>query len=324
MITGIVASWPTSVRDSDGPTNWNPVPPANIPVLTGFSFNTIATNGTGTWIAAGRQGSSGQIVRSFDDTSNWSAINDPNTSTGTNLIRWVNDAFYGFTYNRPTAVLRSVDGVSWASYATSTGVNGYVWEVRVDPNNTNRIWLVCSDGLRLSSNGMAGPWSNVTGAIFNFTPKDLITDGAGNWLCVGGSSNDQAPGRYMTSTNNGLAWSAVTTLDSGSGARFDCTARSATHWVIGSNNRIWYSTDMTTWASVPVTGLIASLAYNPADGSFVGAQGSQTPVVSRDSITTWKSVAVPGQTYTYTDIAYSSDKWVIVGTSIVIANVAKG
>lgn len=324
MILGIMASAPTSARDPDGPTNWNPVPPANIPVVNGFSFNTVATNGAGTWIAAGRQGSSGQIVRSFDDTASWSAINDPNTATGTNLIRWINDEFYGFTYNRPSAVLRSPDGVSWASYATTTGVAGYVWEVRVDPNNTNRIWLVCSDGLRLSTNGMAGPWSNVTGSIFGFTIKDLVTDGSGNWLCVGGGSNDQTPGRYITSTNNGLAWSAPITLDAGSGARFDCAAWNGTHWVIGSNNRIWYSTDMTNWASVPVTGYIGSLAYNPTDGSLVGAQGSQTPVISRDSITTWKSVAVQGQTLTYTDIAYSANKWMIAGTGLVIANVARG
>lgn len=324
MMTGIMASLPVKLRDVDGPVGWDPVPTESLPIVSGTTFSTVATDGNGTWVAAGRQGSAGRILRSNDDAETWTFVGDPNAATGTNLIRWVNDAFYGFTYNRPGSVIRSVDGVSWSSYATTTGISGYVWEVRIDPNDSNRVWLVASDGLRLSTNGMAGPWSNVTGSIFGFTIKDLATDGNGTWVVVGGGANDQPPGKLTSSINNGSSWGTVLTLDNNSGARFDCVTHTGTHWVIGSNNRVWYSDNRTNWSQAIVSGYISSILYNPVDGSLVGAGGSQTPAISRDSISTWKNVPVSGQTITYTDIACSPTKWIIVGTRMLISPVAKG
>lgn len=228
-------------------------------------------------------------------------------------------------FNSQTTSYRSLTGVGgWTPLNTATGVAGYIYELIDDPNNENWVWLAGADGIRRSTTGVTGTWTNITGSIFNMTIKSLATDGNGNWVCVGGGQNDQPPGRYFTSSNNGGGWTASVILDNGAGARFDAVTHTGTHWVITSNNKVWISTDMANWTAVPVSGSLSCVAHNPADGSIVAAGSSLSPAISRDSITTWQNVPVSGQTFTYTDIACSPTKWIIVGTRMVIAPIAKG
>lgn len=325
MIPGITASTPFVVRQPNGPDSWAPIPDAVVGVPSNMVFRTVGTNGTGTWVASGDVSGSGRrIASSVDDGVTWTVVNDPNNQYGINRIRFIDGAFWGNVYSQ-TFMYRSTTGVGgWSAVTVNTGITAYNYNMLDDPVNANWVWCIGWDGVRRTTTGMTGTWTNLTGSVFNMFMQDIATNGAGMYVVVGGSgsSAQTAPAKAIYSTNNGSGWSAPITITSGGGC-YSITW-DGTYWIAGCTNGIFVSTDAITWNQMKAGSIVQNVRYNSADGSRVAVGQTNTPLISRDSISTWLVTAIPGQSYIYYDMAFSDKLWMAAGSKLVMSPIARG
>lgn len=323
MIPGIVDSNPFVIRQPDGPENWKPLSKVVIGVPENMLFRTIATDNNGTWVASGYVSSTRTIASSNDDGLTWTTVVDVDTSIGTNRIRYIDGAFWATVYNHSTTMWYSTDGVTWTEATVNTGITTYVFNMLDDPVNTDWVWVVGNNGVRLTTTGMTGTWTNVTGNIFNFYMQDIATNGQGMYVVVGGtgSSGGSGPGKAIYSTDSGTTWSSVVEISPNLGCM--SITWNGTYWVAGTGDGVFISVDAINWIDMGTSG-VNSIKYNPADGSIVGAGGNTTPIISRDDISEWKNVPIEGGSYTYQDIAVSDNYWMAAGTELIQTPVAGG
>jgi len=323
MIPGIVDSNPFAIRQPDGPENWKPLSKVVIGVPENMLFRTIATDNNGTWVASGSVSSTRTIASSNDDGLTWTTVTDVNTQFGTNRIRYIDGAFWATVYNHDTTMWYSTDGVNWTEATVNTGITTYVFNMLDDPVNADWVWAVGNDGVRLTTTGMTGTWTNVTGNIFNFYMQDIATNGQGMYVVVGGtgSSGSNGPGKAIYSTDSGTTWSSVVEISPNLGCM--SITYNGTYWVAGTGEGVFVSVDAINWISMGTAGLNA-IEYNPADGSIVGVGGNTTPIISRDDISEWKNVPIEGTSYNYQDVAVSDNYWMAAGTELIQTPVASG
>lgn len=212
----------------------------------------IATNGSGTWVAAFGFVTTDVYV-STDDGVTWAiaASNLPFGKsptdvcwTGTRFVCVGNDAVSRMCY------ATSPDGVTWTSAGSTTFTIGATENTaRCSWNGTNVV-AVCQsnrndEGIFTSPTGLPGTWTaRSPGGVFTLnTTITLVTNSVGNLIQYTSSSAN-----YCKSTDGGVTWSQGSFPEALNSAGNTCPAAftsAFTAWL--DQTRYYYSTDLTNW-----------------------------------------------------------------------------
>lgn len=240
----IAASKPNSVYLSVDSATWNKISMA----YATDSFDRIATDRNGTWIAVGFNG----IIRaSYDNGVTWVSRTSP---LGTTRLGFVETDGNGVWIALATSgnYIRSADnGATWVQ--GSSGLAGTLQSVATNRNGT---WLITGySGTTARSTDNGATWTAAgTATNRSSNPKNCIaTDGAGVW-CISGT------GGISRSTDDGATWievasnaNALVTID---------TDEDGVWLAAGQNGAVMRSLDnAVTWEAIAgFTGYINSVA----------------------------------------------------------------
>ncbi|WP_312723968.1 WD40/YVTN/BNR-like repeat-containing protein [Stutzerimonas kunmingensis] len=271
--------------------------------MTYYDGGGVATDGEGTWIVGGRNGS---ISRSVDNGATWAVISGIGTATFTGLSAGGNGVWVIIA---GSSAYRSTDnGATWTS--VTTGLTGATYGVASDGNG---VWVAggYNGGMaRSTDNGLT--WGLVSSGIGANQIYAVDTDRAGIW--VAGGQN----GIMARSTDNGATWSSVT---SGFGTQiiYDIATDNSGVWLaVGGGGIVSRSADNgATWAAV-TSGFGTTIIKGCAtDGYGVWyAGGSSTLRVSKDNGLTWGTASAGVSNLD--KIAAGNDRtWVLNGSQAV-------
>lgn len=198
-----------------------------------------------------------------------------------------------------STLLRSVDfGATWQSTACPSFQVGYC--VATDRRG---VWVAVAYGgptiLRSVDNGAT--WGLVLSDGFSYAGRYVATDGAGNWVAVGGIS----PGGpvILVSNDNGVSWnpteSGIFPPIPGIGVSGHMVATNGHIWVIVGDGGILTSTDTLLWTARSTSMAYGySVSYSNGVWIAIGDQSGFTSIILKSTDgSTW--VATSGSVFTY-------------------------
>lgn len=210
-----------------------------------ISANGLATNGSRTVAVAG-----GNVVRYTDNFSSWTAVTPPSTggTRGLNGILWTGTAFiaWGSLTDR---IIRSTDGATWTERTTAQpNSNGTFDGGTLLPGG--RIVIYGNDGSGATSRMSYSDDDGLTWTLVSTTSATTL-HGRGVWL----SGKLYIAGQISASPNGGV-WSWANTTSApvlernfGESGTPRGIAYNGSTLILhtGSSERIWTSSDGSTW-----------------------------------------------------------------------------
>lgn len=173
--------------------------------------------------------------------------------------------------------------------------------------------LRSTDGMNFASRPMPSGYSG-------FSMDAVATDGAGNWMAVGGGGPGVNPGMIYTSTDDGVTWAAI---NFGTGG-YSCVAHHGGVWMLGAvSGKLSTSPDMVNFTA-RTTGTavnIDAIAVSDTGTWFIGCGAAIRRSV--DNGVTWGLVGSDifgaSSAGNVTALAFSDGRWVAGGSTGEIA-----
>lgn len=234
---GTTASWGTVSQ----PITWT----ARKGVTSGYdSLNSIASNGSNIYVAAG---SAGQLFSSSDALT-WTSRTSGFGSNNINHVSFGNGLFVAVGQNG--TITTSTDGTTWTARTSNVSTNTLSYVAYL-----NNLWIAVgaganggTGGITTSSDGIT--WTQRTTPGSSGTTAYYVTYGNGYYV-VGTNSGTSKNLLYST---NGTSWTATATSDTS--ARIDFIHWNGSAWIAASgtgngNYQTSTSTPPTTgWSNI--------------------------------------------------------------------------
>ena len=228
---------------------------------TTVDLEAIATDGSGTWIVVGDDGT---VLRSTNNGVNWSSVSTP-AGTGSDFLGvgygngvWIITirAQVGAHFNQ---CLRSTNGgASWST--VQHNLNKQTFSVETDGSGT---WIMTADRQQISRSTNGGvSWSTISFGG-DFQCRGLATDGNGDWVVCDGYYV-----KIQTSTDNGATWTGRT-VGSGTGLHYAVATDNSGEWALTGTGGTFRSTNLTSWTQVPQVFTADPFYYDSDVGAYI-------------------------------------------------------
>ncbi|MFN8125875.1 MAG: sialidase family protein [Candidatus Nanopelagicales bacterium] len=304
MLTAMVAPGTAQAADPPIGTAW-----AGVQESGNKRILSVATNGTGTWVAITLAGAPGTPQRSTDNGVTWTTAATPppvvepqTTGNAFNDVAWCNDRFVAvgkaFTETSDVTVTAwSTDGNTWTTVLPTGNASGVSpQDIACNGNNAVAVGgaLEGGDYTVLTSSNAGLSWAGRT----DFTGSQgydwrgvTYRSGVGFVAVRGGTGTNDV----MISTDNGANWTGD---DSAVNATWSTVTNDGTTIVAvadGSptDNRVMTSTDGIAWTARTAAANISWNDIAAGGGTFVavasGANADTQIMTSTDSGATWTS-----------------------------------
>ena len=190
---------------------------------------------------------------------------------------WLAGAWYS------NAILRSSDGVNWATYTTTSNGTG------MEPAWNGSFWCrgYANTGTpQISYDGYT--WSNSTTTVF--TSSDILLTSWGKDKFVAAGRGDTGKIGY---SYDGLTWTSVSDATLFGSVGFRCIAFNGIQWIVAGRYgpyQYWTSPDGITWTgrnTFPLTGVMVDLTWNGSMWAATSDGGGATCVATSIDGITW-------------------------------------
>lgn len=187
------------IRSTDDGENWTSI---NMP--SALTYQAIATDGAGTWIAVASDSPGGTPLkhgaRSTDDGLNWSLVDLPEDNTYRDVM-YGGGVWIAISQDGTNPCARSTDGgATWTAVSMPDAL------AYISVNYGNNVWIVVGGGGAARSTNGGQSWVSVS-LPQNISPTTInygnVAYGNGVWLAV----SVTASGYVVRSIDDGVSWS---------------------------------------------------------------------------------------------------------------------